>query len=1170
MIRAESVRKTFRQEGHDIRAVDDLNFVLRPGETLGLVGESGSGKTTLARTLLGLIAADEGSIIELDGGALAEQITKRGRDDVRALQIVFQNPDSALNRRFSVQRILSRALEKLRGDSGGEREEHLRELAHSVRFDTRLIHSRPAQLSGGLKQRVAIARAFAGEPRVVVCDEPTSALDVSVQAAILNLLAELQAEKGVTYLFISHDLGVVRYLSDRIAVLYLGPADGARRRRDRVQPAAPSLHRGAAVLDPAGRRRGARADPARGRDPEPRATRRPAASSTPAARATSATSAISRSRSSRRSSPATSGAATTRSRSCASCRRARRSSGRAAPTRRRAAATRPRARRPEADSEPAEEPPPRPRASAEGPRRRPGAGRSAARGRRSWTSRRPGRARCSCGCTRAASATPTSTRSTARRRRAVPPCSGTRARASSSRWGRAWRWRPARASCSPGCRRAGAAPSACASSATCARRRGARWRPAGCSTAGRGCRAAASRSTTTRSSPRSPSGPSCPAACCVPIPDDVPFDVAALVGCAVATGTGAVWRTAGVRPGERVAVFGCGGVGMSAVLGALAVGADPVDRGRRGARQARGGGGARGDACRRAGRATPRRPPSGCSRPAAAASTTRSRRRGGPRRRSPRSSPRRARGAAVLIGIPPPDAMLTLPGAADPAHGAAHPRLDLRLLAAGARLPGAARALPPRPAAARPARHAPAAARRGGGGVRGDARRRRRCAWCSTWRCGMMRSAGRADRRGLVRRGARTGATSTSSLARRGSPTAAAAAGALAGPRPGHLPFLACLVPGRRRAADDDRGQQVADRGRRRARAAHLGRRAARHRPGRARRRRRRRARRRPRSAEIVLLVAVWVDPDGARRDRGQAANRDGDARRRSPTPSRRRRRRRRAGARRRAARTPRTPTTAAAEPCGSPPSRSGATACALDPPFRAAWDPGAARAQRGDARDRARRRRHARATRAAASCPTPRCSSGCSSASTRAAPRSCASCARPSTSTAGGRGPPRSRSGTSPRGALGEPLWRLLGGRSERMLAYASSGELVAPDERARRVDGAARRRRARGQAALPPRRLARGRRGRRGRARRGRRRRRADGRRQPRLAHGRRPRRRAGTSPTRDPVRARARAARRLLARGAAADRTTSRATRGCAPAPRCGSPPARWCAACTRRAT
>jgi peptide/nickel transport system ATP-binding protein len=222
VVRTDGIRKTFRQEGHEIVAVDDISLELRPGETLGLVGESGSGKTTLARTLLGLTQADEGSVIELDGRALEAKITDRDRDEVRALQIVFQNPDSALNRRFSVQRILARALLKLRGDSPAERDDHLKELAHSVRFDVRLIHSRPAQLSGGLKQRVAIARAFAGEPRVVVCDEPTSALDVSVQAAILNLLAELQSDKSVTYLFISHDLAVVRYLSDRIAVLYLG------------------------------------------------------------------------------------------------------------------------------------------------------------------------------------------------------------------------------------------------------------------------------------------------------------------------------------------------------------------------------------------------------------------------------------------------------------------------------------------------------------------------------------------------------------------------------------------------------------------------------------------------------------------------------------------------------------------------------------------------------------------------------------------------------------------------------------------------------------------------------------------------------------------------------------------------------------------------------------
>jgi peptide/nickel transport system ATP-binding protein len=222
VIRTEGMRKTFTQEGHQVRAVDDVSLMLRRGETLGLVGESGSGKTTLARALLGLTAADQGSIIELDGQPLATGIGKRRAEQIASVQIVFQNPDSALNRRFSVHRILSRALAKLRGDRNEERDAHLRELAQSVRFDVRLINSRPAQLSGGLKQRVAIARAFAGEPRVVVCDEPTSALDVSVQAAILNLLAELQADKGVSYLFISHDLAVVRYLSDRIAVLYLG------------------------------------------------------------------------------------------------------------------------------------------------------------------------------------------------------------------------------------------------------------------------------------------------------------------------------------------------------------------------------------------------------------------------------------------------------------------------------------------------------------------------------------------------------------------------------------------------------------------------------------------------------------------------------------------------------------------------------------------------------------------------------------------------------------------------------------------------------------------------------------------------------------------------------------------------------------------------------------
>jgi peptide/nickel transport system ATP-binding protein len=222
IVELDRVGKTFRQEGQEIQALADISLALRRGETLGLVGESGSGKTTLARVMLGLTEPDAESRIELDDRPLPAHIGRRSADDVRSLQIVFQNPDAALNRRFSVRRILGRAITKLVGETGEKRNTRMHELARAVRFDERLLSARPVQLSGGLKQRVAIARAFAGEPRIVICDEPTSALDVSVQAAILNLLADLQAEEEVTYLFISHDLGVVRYLSDRIAVLYLG------------------------------------------------------------------------------------------------------------------------------------------------------------------------------------------------------------------------------------------------------------------------------------------------------------------------------------------------------------------------------------------------------------------------------------------------------------------------------------------------------------------------------------------------------------------------------------------------------------------------------------------------------------------------------------------------------------------------------------------------------------------------------------------------------------------------------------------------------------------------------------------------------------------------------------------------------------------------------------
>ena len=190
---------------------------------------------------------------------------------MRQLQIVFQNPDSALNRRHQVRRILLRALRKL-GDLTGERRRAAPARARRARCGSpsATCRVRPAQLSGGLKQRVAIARAFAGNPRLVVCDEPTSALDVSVQAAILNLLVELQVKERVAYLFISHDLGVVRYISDRIAVLYLGRLMELGPGRGRLLRPAPSLHRGAALGGADDRRRRPRADQARRRDPERR------------------------------------------------------------------------------------------------------------------------------------------------------------------------------------------------------------------------------------------------------------------------------------------------------------------------------------------------------------------------------------------------------------------------------------------------------------------------------------------------------------------------------------------------------------------------------------------------------------------------------------------------------------------------------------------------------------------------------------------------------------------------------------------------------------------------------------------------------------------------------------------------------------------------------------
>lgn len=222
ILQAIGVSKTFGTSRHPVRALHDVSLQLWPGETLGLVGESGSGKSTLARLLLGLVRPDPGGVVELDGKALAGASRARQPGQLKALQMVFQNPDSALNRSHSVRRLIGRVLSRLGRVPEQTRAARLLDLARSVKLADRCLSLRPRELSGGLKQRVAIARAFAGEPRIVVCDELTSALDVSVQAAILNLLTELQLKQEVSYIFISHDLATVRYVSDRIAVLYLG------------------------------------------------------------------------------------------------------------------------------------------------------------------------------------------------------------------------------------------------------------------------------------------------------------------------------------------------------------------------------------------------------------------------------------------------------------------------------------------------------------------------------------------------------------------------------------------------------------------------------------------------------------------------------------------------------------------------------------------------------------------------------------------------------------------------------------------------------------------------------------------------------------------------------------------------------------------------------------
>ena len=215
------ITRTFRGGSSEVRALDDVSFALYEGKTLALVGESGSGKTTAARILLGLDTPSAGSV-EILGQTLGTLKHEQMRLLRRQIQVVQQDPFSQLNRRHSVQRIIEGPLLAFSIGDKESRKKKVIELLEAVGLEKEHLRRRPHELSGGQCQRVAIARALALDPKIVVLDEAVSALDVSVRAQVLNLLRKLQQERGLTYLFITHDLGVAHYVADEIAVMFRG------------------------------------------------------------------------------------------------------------------------------------------------------------------------------------------------------------------------------------------------------------------------------------------------------------------------------------------------------------------------------------------------------------------------------------------------------------------------------------------------------------------------------------------------------------------------------------------------------------------------------------------------------------------------------------------------------------------------------------------------------------------------------------------------------------------------------------------------------------------------------------------------------------------------------------------------------------------------------------